>query len=157
MTVKLVFCLRRRPDLTPEAFQHYWRTTHAPLVAARAEVLKIRRYVQLHTNDLPGLHEAFRKRNGGSPEPFDGVAELWFDSLDDLGGDDPAVRQAQADLLEDEKNFIDLPSSPMWMATEHELVPAPGVGELPPDQELVQELARSVPSSPVGLARDTER
>lgn len=120
--IKLVFALRRKPELSREQFQAYWRETHAPLVAERAEVLKIRRYVQVHTSDLGGLHGAFQKRNGGSPEPYDGVAELWFDSLDALGGDDPAVRQAQAELLADEANFIDLPNSPMWMSEEHEVV-----------------------------------
>lgn len=120
--IKLVFALRRKPELTRQEFQSYWRETHAPLVAERADVLKIRRYVQVHTADLAGLHGAFQKRNGGAPEPFDGVAELWFDNLDALGGDDPAVRQAQAELLADEANFIDLPNSPMWMSEEHEIV-----------------------------------
>lgn len=106
-----------------EEFQTYWRETHAPLVAERAEVLKIRRYVQVHTSDLDGLHTAFQKRNGGSPAPFDGVAELWFDSLDVVGSDNPAARQAQAELLADEANFIDLPNSPMWISEEHEIVP----------------------------------
>ena len=121
--IKLVFALRRRPELSLDEFQTYWRDTHAPLVAERAEVLKIRRYVQVHTADLPGLHGAFQKRNGGAPTPYDGVAELWFDSVGALGGDDPAVRQAQADLLADEANFIDLANSPMWMSEEHEVVP----------------------------------
>lgn len=121
--IKLVFALRRRPDLSLEEFQTYWRETHAPLVAERAEVLQIKRYVQVHTKDLAGLHRAFRKRNGGAPEPFDGVAELWFDSLDAFGGDDPAVREAQAELLADEANFIDLANSPMWIADEFEVVP----------------------------------
>lgn len=120
--IKLVFALRRKPELSREEFQAYWRTTHAPLVAERADVLKIRRYVQVHTSDLDGLHGAFQKRNGGAPAPFDGVAELWFDSLEALGGDDPAVRQAQSELLADEANFIDLPNSPMWMSEEHEIV-----------------------------------
>lgn len=121
--IKLTFALRRRPDMSLDEFQEYWRGTHAQLVADRADVLKIRRYVQVHTTELPGLHQAFQRRNGGAPEPFDGVAELWFDSMDDLGGDDPAVRQAQLDLLEDERNFIDLPNSPMWIAEEHQIVP----------------------------------
>ena len=120
--IKLVFALRRRPELSLEQFQTYWRETHAPLVAERADVLKIRRYVQVHTKDLDGLHQAFQQRNGGAPAPFDGVAELWFYSLDVLGGDDPAVRQAQAELLADEANFIDLPNSPMWMSEEFEVV-----------------------------------
>jgi hypothetical protein len=61
-------------------------------------------------------------RNGGSPEPYDGVAELWFDSPDALGSDDPAAQQAAADLLSHERNFIDLPNSPMWVAEEHVIV-----------------------------------
>ena len=121
--IKLTFCLRRRPDLSPEEFRDYWLSTHAPLVRERAEVLGIRRYVQTHTLDLPGLHQAFRARNGGSPEPYDGVAELWFDDLESLGADDEARRQAGADLLADERNFIDLENSPMWFAEQHEIVP----------------------------------
>ena len=92
-------------------------------MAERAEVLRIRRYVQVHTStELDGLHRAFQHRNDDCPEPFDGVAELWFDSIDDLGGDDADRRQAQAELLADERNFIDLANSPMWIAEEREVV-----------------------------------
>lgn len=122
--IKLTFCLRRRPDLTREEFQRYWRTTHAPLVAERAEALGIRRYVQCHTIDADGLHRSLQQRNGGAPEPFDGVAEIWVDSLEDFVADRPDARTAASELLADERNFIDLPSSPMWLAEEHEFVGA---------------------------------
>ncbi len=79
--------------------------------------------MQTHTLDLPGLHQAFRERNGGAPEPYDGVAELWFDDLEAVGTDDEARRQAGAELLADERNFIDLENSPMWFAEQHEIVP----------------------------------
>jgi uncharacterized protein (TIGR02118 family) len=120
--IKLTFCLRRRPDLSVEEFQRYWREVHAPLVAARADVLNIRRYVQVHTAAEPGLHEAFRRRNDGAPEPYDGVAELWFDDLAAFGRDTPEARQASAELRADEANFIDLPNSPMWVGVEHPIV-----------------------------------
>ena len=120
--IKLTFCLRRLPGMTREAFQRYWRGTHAALVAERADVMRIRRYVQVHTADLPGLHKSLQTRNGGAPEPYDGVAELWFDSLDEIGGGDPAKQQAAAELLADERNFIDLVNSPMWLAEEHVVV-----------------------------------
>lgn len=120
--IKLTFCLRRKPGMSLEEFQRYWRETHAPLVAERAETLGIRRYVQVHTADLPEAHAMLQARNGGAPEPFDGVAELWFDSLDGLGSTDPAVVQASAELLEDERNFIDHPRSPMWIAEEHVVI-----------------------------------
>jgi uncharacterized protein (TIGR02118 family) len=122
LLIKLTFCLRRRPGMSMEEFQRYWRETHAALVARHADVLGIRRYVQVHTAALPGLHASLRNRNGGAPEPYDGVAELWFDSLDKLGGSDLAKQQAAAELLADERKFIDLPSSPMWFADEHVVV-----------------------------------
>ena len=120
--VKLTYCLRRKSGMSLEEFQSYWRGTHASLVAERAEILGIRRYVQVHTSDLPEVHVLLQGRNGGSPEPFDGVAELWFDSLDTMGSDDPAVVRANADLFEDEGNFIDLANSPMWIAEENTVV-----------------------------------
>ena len=74
--IKLTFCLRRLPHLSREEFQRYWRETHAPLVRAAAPALRVRRYVQSHT--LPhGLNETLR-RGRGTPEPYDGVAELWW-------------------------------------------------------------------------------
>ena len=120
--IKLVFCLRRRSGMSREEFQRYWREEHALLVAERAEILGIKRYVQLHTCDLDGLHEALQARNGGSPEPYDGVAELWFDSTDAFESGDPARIQAVGELLEDERRFIDLPNSPMWLAEENPVV-----------------------------------
>ena len=120
--IKLTYCLRRKPGMSLEEFQRYWRDTHAPLVAERAEALGIRRYVQVHTSDLPDVHAMLQGRNGGSPEPFDGVAELWFDSLEAMGSDDPAAAQANADLFEDETNFTDLANSPMWIAEENIVV-----------------------------------
>lgn len=119
---KLTFCLRRRPDLTREQFQSYWLDSHADLVVERAGPLRIRRYVQSHTVDLPGLHAALQRRNGGAPEPYDGFVEVWVDSIDDLASDDPALRVAGAELLADEQNFIDLPNSPMFVTQEHVII-----------------------------------
>ncbi len=80
--IKLVFCARRLPRLTRAEFPRYWRETHGPLVRSHAAVLGIRRYVQLHTVETPA-NDALRASRGG-PEPFDGIAELWWDSLADL-------------------------------------------------------------------------
>ena len=119
--IKLTYCLRRRPDLSWDEFSRYWKDVHAPLVAERAEVLGIRRYVQIRTLQQPELHAVFQARNGGSPEPFDGVAELWFDSLDAMATTSEAAAKASAELLEDERNFIDLPNSPLWFGEEFQV------------------------------------
>ena len=49
--IKLVFTLRRREDMTRAEFQRYWREQHASLVKRHADVLHIRRYVQVHALD----------------------------------------------------------------------------------------------------------
>jgi uncharacterized protein (TIGR02118 family) len=120
--VKLVFCLHRLPALSREAFQSYWIEQHGPLVRSHAETLHIRRYVQVHSLTT-GLDVGLRASRGG-PEPYDGVAELWWDSIDDLmaGGATEEGRQAGMELLEDERTFIDLARSPLWLAEEHPIV-----------------------------------
>ena len=118
--IKLTFCLRRRPDLTAEEFSRYWKDEHGPLVRDRARVLGIRKYQQVHTLDEPDLHAALQRRNGGAPEPFDGIAEVWVDDVATFrggSGTDEAKRAAR-ELLEDEARFIDLPASPMWLGEE---------------------------------------
>jgi len=126
--VKLVFCLRRLPSLSREEFQRYWREAHAPLVARHATTLGIRRYVQLHSlpDDAP-VNAALRASRGG-PEQYDGIAELWWDSEEQLAAAtaSDAGRRASLELLEDERRFIDLARSPLWLAREHEIVPGGG-------------------------------
>jgi hypothetical protein len=117
--IKLTFALVRRPELSREAFQDYWRGTHGPLVASVKDVLRIRRYVQLHSSPEV-LSTPLRVERGG-PEGYDGVAQLWWDSLDDLrlNAENEAARAAGRLLLEDERRFIDLARSPLWWGEEH--------------------------------------
>ena len=119
--IKLVFCLRRRPELTREEFQKYWYENHAPLVKSHAATLHIKRYVQVHTRDLP-MNPAIRESRG-APAEYDGVAELWFESLEAMAANtSPEAAAAGAELLEDERKFIDLANSPLWFAEERPIV-----------------------------------
>lgn len=120
--LKLVYCLHRLPHLSREEFQRYWRETHGPMVRERAQALRVRRYVQVHTESDP-VNEALRGGRGG-PEPYDGVAELWWEGREDLEAalGTPEGRKAAEELLEDERRFIDLARSPLWVAREHPVV-----------------------------------
>ncbi len=120
MMTKLTYCLRRKSGMSWDEFSAYWRDVHAPLVKERAEALGIRRYVQVRTLRDRELHAGLQRRNGGSPEPFDGIAELWFEDIRGTGH--PGAPQAARELLEDERNFIDLPNSPIWHGEEDEVV-----------------------------------
>ncbi len=124
--VKLIFCLHRLPRLSREEFQRHWRELHAPLVASHAATLGIRRYVQCHTLEESSFAAMTAARGGLAG--YDGVAELWFDSLEQcLAARGPAAREAGRALLEDEKRFIDLARSPLFFAQEHEIV-SPSTG-----------------------------
>ena len=120
--VKLVFCLRRLPHMSLEEFQRYWLETHGPLVRSHAATLRIKRYVQVHTLDSPANEAMRRSRDAG--EPFDGVAELWWDSIEDMASASasPEGRDAGRVLLEDERKFVDLARSALWVGEEHSIV-----------------------------------
>jgi uncharacterized protein (TIGR02118 family) len=121
--IKIMFCLRRLPSLSPEEFQLYWRETHAPLVQRVAPLLGIRRYVQSQRFADAALDGGNAVRGGAAI--YDGVAELWFDSEESArrSGTTPEERDAARLLLEDEQRFIDLPNSPLFWVREHEVIP----------------------------------
>jgi len=120
--IKYVYCLRRLPHLSREDFQQYWRETHGALVRRHTRALRIRRYVQVHTLESP-VNDALRDSRG-TLEPYDGVAELWWDSIEDLiaAATSPDGQKAAQDLLEDERRFIDLQRSALWIGEEHPIV-----------------------------------
>jgi uncharacterized protein (TIGR02118 family) len=124
--IKLVFMVRRREAITREEFQRYWKQEHAELVKRHAELLRIRRYVQTHARETD-LDEAIATPRGSEPRQYDGLAELWWDSIDDLvqvatSEDGQAAQQA---LLEDERRFIDVANSPIWLGEEIVVIGAP--------------------------------
>jgi hypothetical protein len=59
-----------------------------------------------------------------APEPYDGVAEIWFESEAAMAaaGQNPGAAEAARDLLEDERKFIDLENSPLWFNRVHTIV-----------------------------------
>jgi hypothetical protein len=75
--------------------------------------------VQLHR--LPGDMADGMRRARGAPEPYDGIAELWWESEASwrAAGRNPEAREANRLLLEDEARFIDLARSPLWLNHEH--------------------------------------
>lgn len=121
--IKMIFCLRRRAELSPAEFQSYWRERHAPLVAEVAPLLRIRRYVQSHSFNDPQLAGPVAAR-GATVPPYDGVAELYWDSVDDLVAvnDSREAREAGRRLLEDERAFIDLSQSPLFWVRENHVI-----------------------------------
>lgn len=115
---KVMFCLRRRADLTREQFQKRWGERHAEIAVAGLDRIGATRYVQNHTL-VASINESLRASRD-APEPFDGVVELWFDSVEDVEGTftRPDAREAIRALLDDEPEFIDIKASPIFVVDE---------------------------------------
>jgi uncharacterized protein (TIGR02118 family) len=91
--VKMVFLLHRRPDMNFETFSQYWRDRHAPIGSA---LPGLRKYVQNHVGATLD----------GSPRPYDGFSELWFD---DRAALERALASPEAQAaIADSANFLDV-------------------------------------------------
>jgi uncharacterized protein (TIGR02118 family) len=117
--IKLVYVIVRRPEMSAEGFRTYWLNRHGPLVAAQAQALRLRKYVQSHPFD-DAASEAMRAVRGMLP-PVDGVTEVWWDSLDDFNAAYATTEGAESGriLAEDEAKFIDFGKSCVFLTEEH--------------------------------------
>lgn len=119
--IKFVMCLTRHPEMSRAQFQDYWQNKHGPFFMKNAQTMRAKKYVQSLTLDTP-LNDGLRASRGMLPE-FDGVAEVWFDSEQDLmeGMSSPEGQELSAALLKDESNFIDHSKSAAFIVREEEL------------------------------------
>lgn len=124
--IKLSFCLTRKDHLTREQFQDYWINKHAPLVKSVSKDLKIIKYHQIHCKEFDFLDSTRRVRvpKGALPDEYDGIAEIYWDTWDDLKSlsDDSKARTAGKILLDDETKFINFAKSPLMFSNIYEII-----------------------------------
>lgn len=89
--IKSISLLTRKPGLTHEEFVRHWVEVHAPLAHA---VPRLKRYVQSHI-----LAERTRPDIETLDVEIDGIAELWYESLEDLRH---AMSTPEAKILHDD-------------------------------------------------------
>ena len=119
--IKVSYFIRRAAGISAEHFHDYWRTRHAALIKRHAHRFGIARYVQLHATDHP--------RNAPTaefPQPYDGVAELWFSSPEGLEqwfqNTSPEAKAAGKEIRDDERTFIDRAHSPFIVGAEEPMI-----------------------------------
>jgi uncharacterized protein (TIGR02118 family) len=111
--IELIYCFRRRPDLSAEELDAHWSRVHG---AIGARIPGLRRLVQSRAVPVPG---------DVRPPDFDGVAELWFDDVDAFLRARASEAWREATL--DEANFLD-PRTTAYLVTEERTIlerPAP--------------------------------
>ena len=111
--IKLCVLCPRKPDLTLEQFEAHWRNIHGPLFSSQPEAQQfVKKYIQVHStgeqlkSDFPPV------------AAYDGIAEIWFDSMEDI----PKVFESdnfKTIIAQDEAKFIDRDSIRWIYATEN--------------------------------------
>lgn len=89
--IKSISLLTRRPEISHEEFVRHWVEIHAPLAHA---VPRLQRYVQSHI-----LAERTRADIETLAVEIDGIAELWYESVEDLRF---AMATPEAKILHDD-------------------------------------------------------
>jgi uncharacterized protein (TIGR02118 family) len=106
--VHLIALGERKSGMSVEEFQKYWRKHHGPLAT---KIPGLRRYIQNHP--MPELY-------GGRNAPLcDCVAEVWFDSLEELqrANETPEMKAVRAD----ESNFLDTARTIIFLTEDIEI------------------------------------
>jgi hypothetical protein len=110
MGIKVFEFLRRKKGTTPEQFHAYWRDVHARKLADDPDLRRhVVRYELNHR--LPADAERDRQAGEFDDAGWDGVAVLWFDSVDEMRalGAEPAmaaVREDAPSFREDERLIV---------------------------------------------------
>lgn len=99
---KIVVVLYRKEGMSRQEFRTYWRDVHG---AIGARMPGVRRYVQNHAL--------------ADGAPFDGIAEMWFDSPADM--QTAFTSEAAQDAARDVPNFLSKQQVVMIEAVEMEL------------------------------------
>ncbi len=115
--VKFVGLMRRKPGMTRAEFVNYWQNVHAPLAMG---VKEFGRFVRKYVQNIPIEAAASVPDLPGSPG-FDGVAELWFDDIDDATKAFAEPRYLEV-IRADELKFLDLPNCVVLVVREVQLI-----------------------------------
>jgi uncharacterized protein (TIGR02118 family) len=118
--IKLVVCMKRLPHLSQAEFLRFWLEEHGPIVRKNAVARRIKRYTQVHPDGATAL-AGIVERRGGSVVKFDGMAEICWDSVDDIIAASKTAegQRAAAEIVEHEKQFLDLPNLEFFLGKEH--------------------------------------
>jgi hypothetical protein len=123
--IKISYLMRRLPNLSLEEFQSYWSEKHPQAAPEDAfSTLGVKRYVQVLPLETDARNLVIGPRTG-LVDPFDGIAELWVESIEAIEGDwsTEKAKEYVAIFFKDEQNFIDWTRSTILVSKENIVMP----------------------------------
>lgn len=119
--IKTQLLVKRKSGMTLDAFTDYWMSAHVPITAKIGGVKR-----QTISIIRPEFHR--------SETPWDGLANIWWESADEL--ESAKKSDAYGAMIADEPNFIDLSfGSPLIVYEINPVAPKQPPG---PDPELIK-------------------
>ena len=114
-TYKIALLMKRRADISVEAFRDYYENHHAPLATKYSQGIK--RYLRRYLNPQP-----HPETGPGGELAFDVITELWFDDEAIFNATLAYITTAimPEEIIEDEKNLFDRSSFKIATYTECE-------------------------------------
>jgi hypothetical protein len=115
--IKFIQCVRRKPELSIQEFRRYWGEYErrvaelAAMVGAAGATSSVTLAVDAN------LQVMTRRRTS---QPFDAVAEVWWERAPDLSGmeEDPGIGRALAAYQALQEEFMDLERSSFFFTKE---------------------------------------
>lgn len=105
--IKSIAVAHRKPGLTREEYNKYWKEQHGPLAARLFPGL--RKYVQNHLVEVPGMEYE-----------GDGIVEMWFDDVEAFQNSIRFLRSEEGKALaEDGARFAEMRPGGFWIVEEH--------------------------------------
>jgi hypothetical protein len=123
--IKIFYLMRRLPHLSLEDFQSYWSEKHPQAAPEDAfSTLGVKRYIQVLPLETEARDLVIGPRTG-LVEPFDGIAELWVESIEALetNWSTEKAKEYIKIFFEDEQNFIDWSRSTILVSKENIVMP----------------------------------
>jgi hypothetical protein len=118
--IKLVFCVRRKPELSVSEFRKRWRDyqTHTRSIAKALNAVRLTHSLTLAIEE----NEAFMLTRG-TAEPFDGVIEVWWkDAAQAMAGlQDKRIQEMVLSMRAAQKDLADLRNSMIFFASEDDV------------------------------------
>jgi hypothetical protein len=123
--IKIFYLMRCLPHLSLEDFQSYWSDKHPQAAPEDAfSTLGVKRYIQVLPLETEARNLVIGPRTG-LVEPFDGIAELWVESIEAIESDwsTEKAKEYIEIFFKDEQNFIDWTRSTILVSEENIVMP----------------------------------
>jgi uncharacterized protein (TIGR02118 family) len=105
--IKSIAVAHRKPGLTREEYNKYWKEKHGPLAARLLP--GVRKYVQNRFVDVPGIEYE-----------GDGIVEMWYDDVEAFQNAMRFIHSEEGRVLaEDGAKFAEMRGGGLWVVEEH--------------------------------------